>query len=59
MGAKRFFRLTAPEVGAAIEALASATLASAPQDIPDIFKRTAPLAKPQAARFVVVARPAL
>jgi DNA-binding transcriptional ArsR family regulator len=46
-GRKRFFRLTAPEVGAAIEALASATLASAPQDIPDIFKRTAPLAKPR------------
>jgi DNA-binding transcriptional ArsR family regulator len=41
-GRKRFFRLTAPEVGAAIEALASA-----PQDIPDIFKRTAPLAKPR------------
>ena len=46
-GRKRFFRLTAPEVGAAIEALASATLASAPQDIPDIFKRAAPLAKPR------------
>ena len=55
-GRKRFFRLTAPEVGAAIEALASATLASAPQDIPDIFKRAAPLAKP---RFAVVARTAL
>lgn len=41
-GRKRFFRLTAPEVGAAIEALASASLASTPQDIPDIFKRPAP-----------------
>jgi DNA-binding transcriptional ArsR family regulator len=30
-GRKRFFRLAAPEVGAAIEALASATLASTPQ----------------------------
>ncbi len=49
-GRKRFFRLSAPEVGAAIEALASATLASAPQDIPDIFKRPVPLAKPQALR---------
>ena len=49
-GRKRFFRLSAPEVGAAIEALASATLASTPQDIPEIFKRPAPLAKPQAVR---------
>jgi DNA-binding transcriptional ArsR family regulator len=49
-GRKRFFRLSAPEVGAAIEALASATLASTPQDIPEIFKRAAPLAKPQAVR---------
>ncbi|MFJ2691913.1 transcriptional regulator [Pseudomonas sp. NPDC087336] len=46
-GRKRFFRLAAPEVGVAIEALASATLASTPQDIPDIFKRAAPLTKPQ------------
>jgi DNA-binding transcriptional ArsR family regulator len=49
-GRKRFFRLAAPEVGAAIEALASATLASTPQDIPDIFKRAVPQAKPQALR---------
>jgi DNA-binding transcriptional ArsR family regulator len=49
-GRKRFFRLAAPEIGAAIEALASATIASAPQNIPEIFKRTAPLAKPQPAR---------
>ena len=44
-GRKRFFRMAAPEIGAAIEALASATIASTPQNIPDIFKRTAPLAK--------------
>jgi len=49
-GRKRFFRLAAPEVGAAIEALASATVASAPQDIPDVFKRNAPLVKPRAVR---------
>jgi DNA-binding transcriptional ArsR family regulator len=53
-GRKRFFRLSAPEVGAAIEALASATLASKPQDIPDIFRRTAPTAKPQALRSSVL-----
>ena len=47
-GRKRFFRLAAPEVGAAIEALASASIASAPRDIPAVFKRTAPLYKPQA-----------
>jgi DNA-binding transcriptional ArsR family regulator len=41
-GRKRFFRLAAPEIGAAIEALASATIASTPQNVPDIFKRTAP-----------------
>jgi hypothetical protein len=49
-GRKRFFRLAAPEVGAAIEALASATLASTPREVPDIFKRTSPLTKPQATR---------
>jgi DNA-binding transcriptional ArsR family regulator len=48
-GRKRFFRLAAPEVGAAIEALASATIASAPREIQDIFKRTTPTAKPPAA----------
>ncbi|MCF4998690.1 helix-turn-helix domain-containing protein [Pseudomonas syringae] len=48
-GRKRFFRLAAPEVGAAIEALASATIASAPQAIPEVFKRTTPIAKSQAA----------
>jgi DNA-binding transcriptional ArsR family regulator len=47
-GRKRFFRLAAPEIGAAIEALASATLASTPQDIPELFKKTSPLTKPQA-----------
>jgi DNA-binding transcriptional ArsR family regulator len=49
-GRKRFFRLAAPEVGAAIEALASATFASAPQNIPDVFKRNSSLAKPRAVR---------
>jgi DNA-binding transcriptional ArsR family regulator len=49
-GRKRFFRLAAPEVGAAIEALASATFASAPQDVRDVFKRNAPLVKPQVVR---------
>jgi ribosomal protein S19E (S16A) len=48
-GRKRFFRLSAPEVGAAIEALASATIASAPRDIPAVFKRATPIAKPQTA----------
>lgn len=48
-GRKRFFRLSAPEVGAAIEALASATIASAPREIPEVFKRTTPMAKPQTA----------
>ncbi|KHK62480.1 MULTISPECIES: ArsR/SmtB family transcription factor [Pseudomonas] len=38
-GRKRFFRLAAPEIGAAVEALASATLASTPRQIPDVFKR--------------------
>ncbi|MHC8304049.1 ArsR/SmtB family transcription factor [Pseudomonas sp. PB3P13] len=50
-GRKRFFRLAAPEIGAAIEALASATIASTPRETPDVFRRTAPIpiAKPQAA----------
>ncbi|MEN2397772.1 ArsR/SmtB family transcription factor [Pseudomonas halotolerans] len=38
-GRKRFFRLAAPEIGAAVEALASATLASTPRQLPDVFKR--------------------
>ncbi|MGX1172863.1 MULTISPECIES: ArsR/SmtB family transcription factor [Pseudomonas] len=38
-GRKRFFRLAAPEIGAAVEALASATLVSTPRQIPDVFKR--------------------
>ncbi|MGE8066437.1 transcriptional regulator [Pseudomonas sp. NPDC089569] len=46
-GRKRFFRLAAPEIGAAIEALASASLASAPQPVASIFKHTTPLAKPR------------
>jgi len=48
-GRKRFFRLAAPEVGAAIEALASATIASAPRQIPAALKRTTPMVRPQAA----------
>jgi DNA-binding transcriptional ArsR family regulator len=48
-GRKRFFRLSAPEVGAAIEALASATIASAPRDIPAVFKRSTPIARAPAA----------
>jgi DNA-binding transcriptional ArsR family regulator len=47
-GRKRFFRLAAPEVGAAVQALASATLASTPQPIPDVFKRSVSVVKPQA-----------
>ncbi|MDZ5431975.1 helix-turn-helix transcriptional regulator [Pseudomonas fluorescens] len=49
-GRKRFFRLAAPEVGAAIEALASATLASTARQATDIFQHSSPLAKPQARR---------
>lgn len=49
-GRKRFYRLATPEVGAAIEALASATLASNPHDIPDIFKRNSPIAEPKRTR---------
>ncbi|PTT28180.1 helix-turn-helix transcriptional regulator [Pseudomonas sp. HMWF021] len=48
-GRKRFFRLAAPEIAAAIEALASATIASAPREIAPALKRTTPTAKPQAA----------
>ena len=48
-GRKRFFRLAAPEVGAAVQALASATLASTPGKIPDIFKRPTPVIRPQPA----------
>ena len=48
-GRKRFFRLAAPEVGAAIEALASATIASTPQQIPAVFKRAIPRVAPHAA----------
>jgi hypothetical protein len=39
-GRKRFFRLAAPEVGAAVEALASASIASAPLAAPNVFKRS-------------------
>jgi DNA-binding transcriptional ArsR family regulator len=48
-GRKRFFRLAAPEIAIAIEALASATIASAPREIPQAFKRATPISKPQAA----------
>lgn len=53
-GRKRFFRLAAPEIGVAIEALASATIASAPQEIPQVFKRTSPLVKPLAQRSALL-----
>lgn len=46
-GRKRFFRLAAPEVGAAVEALASASIASAPAAMPDIIKRSISLTKSQ------------
>ncbi|MGE8152457.1 ArsR/SmtB family transcription factor [Pseudomonas vancouverensis] len=49
-GRKRFFRLAAPEIGTAIEALASATIASTPQDIHAEFKHDFPLVKPRAKR---------
>jgi DNA-binding transcriptional ArsR family regulator len=39
-GRKRFFRLAAPEIGAAVDALASATLASMPRQVPEVFKRS-------------------
>ena len=48
-GRKRFFRLAAPEVGAAVEALASASLASMPRDIAQTIKRGSLMAKRQAA----------
>ncbi|WP_085640941.1 MULTISPECIES: helix-turn-helix transcriptional regulator [unclassified Pseudomonas] len=48
-GRKRFFRLAAPEVGAAIEALASASIASAPRDIPPALTGTAPILRPRPA----------
>lgn len=48
-GRKRFFRLAAPEIGAAVEALASATIASSPGKIADVFKRTESPARAQAA----------
>ena len=47
-GRKRFYRLAAPEVGAAVEALASATLVSSPGNIAPVFKRGNPLGKTQA-----------
>jgi len=53
-GRKRFFRLAAPEVGVAIEALASATLASAPQQIPQVFTRPSPLVKPRVQRSALL-----
>ncbi|MCU1751415.1 ArsR/SmtB family transcription factor [Pseudomonas sp. 6D_7.1_Bac1] len=48
-GRKRFFRLAAPEIAAAVEALASATLASLPGKVPALLKRTAPLTKARTA----------
>jgi DNA-binding transcriptional ArsR family regulator len=39
-GRKRFFRLAAPEIGAAVDALASATLASTPRQVPEVLKRS-------------------
>lgn len=48
-GRKRFFRLAAPEIGAAVEALASATLASLPGKVPELLKRTSPSTKARTA----------
>jgi len=48
-GRKRFYRLAAPEVGAAVEALASATLASKPREIPEAIKRSNLMGKRQTA----------
>lgn len=48
-GRKRFFRLAAPEIAAAIEALASATIASTSREIPQAFKRATPISNPQTA----------
>ena len=56
-GRKRFYRLAAPEVGAAVEALASATLVSSPGHIAPVFKRSHPLVKgPTAPSSVMRAR---
>jgi len=56
-GRKRFFRLAAPEIGAAVEALASATLVSTPRQIPDVFKRRAmPTKAPSAPASLMRAR---
>ena len=56
-GRKRFFRLAAPEIGAAVEALASATLASAPRKLPTAFKRGAlPTKAPSAPASLIRAR---
>ncbi|VVO44166.1 ArsR/SmtB family transcription factor [Pseudomonas fluorescens] len=46
-GRKRFFRLAAPEIGAAVEALANASIVSAPRAMPDIFKRNLSLTRAQ------------
>ncbi|WP_095109501.1 helix-turn-helix transcriptional regulator [Pseudomonas sp. Irchel 3E20] len=46
-GRKRFFRLAAPEIGVAVEALASASAVSAPRTLPAIFKRSIGAAKNQ------------
>jgi DNA-binding transcriptional ArsR family regulator len=46
---KRFFRIAAPEVGAAIVALASATLASTPRNIPAVLERKMPTTQRPAA----------
>ncbi|MDI2593622.1 helix-turn-helix transcriptional regulator [Pseudomonas sp. 681] len=48
-GRRRFFRLAAPEVGAAVEALASASLASKSREIPETIKRSTLLGKRPAA----------
>ncbi|MNF37972.1 MULTISPECIES: helix-turn-helix transcriptional regulator [unclassified Pseudomonas] len=48
-GRKRLFRLAAPEIGAAVQALASATLVSSPGKIAPVFKRASSLASVQAA----------
>lgn len=40
-GRKRFVRLAAPEIGVAVQALASATRVSKPRQIPDVLKRAA------------------
>lgn len=56
-GRKRFFRLAAPEIGAAVEALASASIASQPRQIPETLKRTNPMLKrPMAPASLLQAR---